>query len=138
MRNSSKGFVCSYSIVDRRILLLLVPVDLFHAVDGVQLLVIYQRKPSVVSVADKNPLELATDTRQVKARTTHSKSVGRARRCGRFDSPVRQGSFLPESVPCANYLTLSVQPSFAIACIDICMLVEESKHWQLYPRLDAR
>ena len=39
-----------------------------------------------------------------------------------FDSPLRQGIFLPESTFSADSLTVSVQPPCAIVCIEICTL----------------
>ena len=68
----------------------------------------------------------------------HWKSIGLARRCHRLDSPVRQGIFLPESTFSADFLTVSVHPPCAIACIYICAHVKDPKHWQTYLYLDTR
>ena len=52
-------------------------------------------------------------------------SIGPARCSRRFDSPVRQGIFLPESTFSAVSLTVSVTPPCAIACIYICAHVKD-------------
>ena len=59
-------------------------------------------------------------------------SVGRASdrpdRVGRFDSPVRQGIFLPEPTFSADSLTVSVQSPCAIVCMNICVHSKDPKH----------
>ena len=60
------------------------------------------------------------------------------RRTGRFDSPMRQEIFLPESTLSAASLTVSVQPSCAFAGINICAHVEDPTRWQPYLCLDTR
>ena len=56
---------------------------------------------------------------------------------GGFESPVRQGMFLPQSASSADFLTLSVPPPCAIACIYTCAVVKNPKHWQPYRYLDT-
>ena len=57
------------------------------------------------------------------------------------ESPVRQvffSFFLPEPTFSADSLTVSVEASCAVACINICAHVKEPKHWQPYLCLDTR
>ena len=49
-----------------------------------------------------------------------------------------QGIFLPKSTFSADSLTVSVQPSCAIACINGCVPIKEPKHWQPYFCLDKQ
>ena len=49
-----------------------------------------------------------------------------------------QGIFLPKSTFNADSLTVSVQPSCAIACINSCVPIKEPKHWQPYFCLDKQ
>ena len=55
-------------------------------------------------------------------------SVGPACCWSRFDSQVQQGIFLPEPTFSADSLTVSIQPSCATACINICA---HPKHWHM-------
>ena len=59
--------------------------------------------------------------------------------CHRFEIPVWQRNFLPESTPAssADSLMVSEQPLCAITCINICAHVKNHKHWQPYHCLDA-
>ena len=50
---------------------------------------------------------------------------------------MRQGIFLPESTSDADSLTISVEPSSAIACVNICVHVKNPKHLQPYHCLDT-
>ena len=47
--------------------------------------------------------------------------------------------FVPVSLKCTDSLTVSVQPTFALACIKISVHVKNPKHWQprqcLYKRI---
>ena len=49
-----------------------------------------------------------------------------------------KGFFVPESTFSADSLTVSAKPSCAVACINICAHVKDSKHWQPYLFLDTR
>ena len=44
-----------------------------------------------------------------------------------FESSVREGTFLPESTSSADSVTVSVQPSCTIACINICVHIKNPK-----------
>ena len=52
--------------------------------------------------------------------------------------PVEQWIFLPESTSSADCLTVSLQPPWAIVCIDMRAHVKNPKHWQLHHCLDMR
>ena len=45
-----------------------------------------------------------------------------------------KGFFFQESTSSADRLSVSVQPSYAIACITICAQVKKPKYWQPYNR----
>ena len=55
-----------------------------------------------------------------------------------FESLVWQGIVLPESPFSTDSLTVSIQPSCAITCINICACIKPPKHWQPYHCLDTR
>ena len=73
-------------------------------------------------------IQLITDihTREGDGMQLIWQSIGPARRRRRFDSPARQGTFLPEATFSRDSLTVSVHPPCAIARICICAHVQGS------------